>query len=156
MEQEVEAEAEVEAEVLGSGWPGRRAVRGGRSVVGYFLKNVIGCVSKQGFKKASLINDSFISEVKSRQGWRPRRRGGRLSPPMKLHGKNILKCISNNVVSQRRSLKEFRMHCYAFVMLYLKDGPLRSSECIAMLFVMLYLKDGPLRRSSECIGLFLC
>ena len=33
---------------------------------------------------------------------------------MKLHGKNILKCISNNVVSQRRSLKEFRMHCYAF------------------------------------------
>ena len=73
---------------------------------------------------------------------------------MKLHGKNILKCISNNVVSQKRSLKEFRMHCYAFVMLYLKDGPLRSSECIAMLFVM-YLKDGPLR-SSECIGLFLC
>ena len=37
-------------------------------------------------------------------------------------------------VSQRQSLKkEFRMHCYAFVM-YLKDGPLRrSSECIAML-----------------------
>ena len=56
--------------------------------------------------------------------------------PMKIHGKNILKCISNNVVSQRRSLKEFTMHCYAFV--------------------MLYLKDGPLRRSSECIGLFLC
>ena len=47
------------------------------------------------------------------------------------------------------------MHCYAFVMLYLNDSPLRSSECIAMLFVMLYLKDGPLR-SSECIGLFLC
>ena len=43
-----------------------------------------------------------------------------------------------------------------FVMLYLKDGPLRSLECIAMLFVMLYLKDGPLGRSSECIGLFLC
>ena len=64
------------------------------------------------------------------------------------------------------------MHCYAFIMLYLKDGPLRrSSECIAMLcnvvsqrwslkkefrmhcyaFVMLYLKDSPLRRSSECI-----
>ena len=42
------------------------------------------------------------------------------------------------------------------VMLYLKDGPLRSSECIAMLLVMLCLKDGPLRRSSECIGLFLC
>ena len=36
-------------------------------------------------------------------------------------------------VSQRWSFKkEFRMHCYAFVMLYLKDGPLRSSECIAM------------------------
>ena len=35
-------------------------------------------------------------------------------------------------VSQRQSLKkEFRMHCYAFEM-YLKDGPLRSSECIAM------------------------
>ena len=130
----MEAEAEVEAEVLGSGWPRGRAVRCGRSVVVYFLKNAIGCVSKQGFKKASLINDSFISEVKSRQGWRPRRTGGRLSPLMKLHGKNILKCISNNVVSQRRSLKEFRMHCYAFVMLYLKDGPLRrSSECIAML-----------------------
>ena len=68
MEQEVEVEAEVEAEVLGSGWPGRRAVRGGRSVVVYFLKNAIGCVSKAGFKKASLINDSFISEVKSREG----------------------------------------------------------------------------------------
>ena len=38
MEEEVEAEAEVEgnAEVLGSGWPGRRVVRGGRSVVVYF------------------------------------------------------------------------------------------------------------------------
>ena len=95
---------------------------------------------------------------------------------MKLHGKNILKCISNNVVSQRRSLKEFRMHCYAFRNVVsqrrsLKEfgmhcyafhnvvsqrRSLRSSECIAMLFVMLYLKDGPLRRSSECIGLFLC
>ena len=32
MEEEVEVEAEVEGnvEVLGSGWPGRRAVRGGR------------------------------------------------------------------------------------------------------------------------------
>ena len=58
-------------------------------------------------------------------------------------------------VSQRRSFKEeFRMHCYAFVMLYLKDGPLRrSSECIAIAFVMLYLKDSPLRRSSECIAM---
>ena len=50
-----------------------------------------------GFKKASLINDSFISEVKSRQRWRPRRRGGRLSPLRKLHGKNISKCISKTV-----------------------------------------------------------
>ena len=102
MEQEVEAE--VEAEVLGSRWPRRRAVRGGRSVVVLFLKECHWVCIKARFKKASLINDSFISEVKSRQGRRPRRRGGRLSPPMKLHGKNILKCISNNVVSQRRSL----------------------------------------------------
>ena len=38
MEGEVEAEAEVEGnvEVLGSGWPQRRAVRGSRSVVVYF------------------------------------------------------------------------------------------------------------------------
>ena len=38
MEEEVEAEAEGEGnvEVLGSGWPRRRAVRGGRSVVVYF------------------------------------------------------------------------------------------------------------------------
>ena len=68
MEQEVEAEAEVEAEVLGSGWPGRRAVRGGRSVVVYFLKNAIGCVSKEGLKRHLRFNDSFISEVKSREG----------------------------------------------------------------------------------------
>ena len=39
------------------------------------------------------------------------------------------------------------MHCYAFVMLYLKDGPLRrSSECIAMLFIMLYLKRWSLKK----------
>ena len=31
--------------------------------------------------------------------------------------------------SQRRSLKEFRTHYYAFEM-YLKDGPLRSSDYI--------------------------
>ena len=50
------------------------------------------------FKKACLINDSFISEVKSRRRrWRPRRRGGCLSPVMKLHGKDILKCISKMV-----------------------------------------------------------
>ena len=35
-----------------------------------------------------------------------------------------------------------------FVMLYLKDGPLRSSECIAMLFVMLYQ-----RRSLKEFGM---
>ena len=55
MEQEVEvkveAEAEVEAEVLVSGWPRRREGRGSRSVVVYFLKNAIGCVSKQGLKR---------------------------------------------------------------------------------------------------------
>ena len=66
----------------------------------YFISegNTIGCVSKQGLIKASLINvHSFISEVKSRQRWRPRRRGGCLTPPRKLHGKNILKCISKTV-----------------------------------------------------------
>ena len=38
MEEEVEAEAEVEGNVeeLGSGWPWRRAVRVGKSVVVYF------------------------------------------------------------------------------------------------------------------------
>ena len=36
MEEEVEAEAEVAAEGLGSGWPQRRAVRGSKSVVVYF------------------------------------------------------------------------------------------------------------------------
>ena len=56
------------------------------------------CVSKQGLKKASSINDSFISEVKSRQRWKARRRGGCLSPPRKLHGKNISKCISKMVL----------------------------------------------------------
>ena len=39
---------------------------------------------------------------------------------------NALLCF-RNVVSQRRSLKEFGMHCYAFEM-YLKDDPLRSSD----------------------------
>ena len=47
----MEQEVEVEAEVLGSGWPRRRAVRGSRSVVVYFLKNAIRCVSKQGLKR---------------------------------------------------------------------------------------------------------
>ena len=72
-----------------------------------FLKECLWLCIKAGFKKASFINDSFISEVKSRQGWRPRRRGRQLSPPVKLHGKKNLE-------------------------MYLKDGPLRSSECIAM------------------------
>ena len=71
----------------------------GRQVSSLLLKegNAIGCVSKQGLKKASLINESFISEVKSRWRWRPRRRGGHLFPLMKLHGKNISKCISKTV-----------------------------------------------------------
>ena len=47
----MEQEVEVEAEVLGSGLPRRRAVRGGRLVVVYFLKNALGCVSKQGLKR---------------------------------------------------------------------------------------------------------
>ena len=34
--EEVEAEVEAKAEVLGSRWPRRRAVRGGRSIVVYF------------------------------------------------------------------------------------------------------------------------
>ena len=111
--EEVDVEVERNAEELGSGWPLRRAVRGGRSVVVYFWRKCHWLCIKAGFKKASLINDSFISEVKSRQRWRLRRRGGRLSPPRKLHSKNTL---------------------YAFVMLYLKDGPLRrSSEFFAML-----------------------
>ena len=48
----------------------------------YFISegNAIGCVSKQGLKKASLINDSFISEVKLKRWCRPRRRGGCLTP----------------------------------------------------------------------------
>ena len=80
-----------------------------------------------------MINDPFISEVISRQRWRPRRRGGRLSPPRKLYGKNLL---------------------YAFVMLYLKDGHLKKEfGKLCNAFEMLRLKDGPLRRSSECLGL---
>ena len=55
-------------------------------------------------------------------------------------------------VSQRQSLKkEFRMHCNALVMLYLKDGPLRrSSECIGLHNVV------PKRRSLKEFRLFLC
>ena len=93
MEEEVEVEAEVEVrnvEVLamekgGEGW----------QVSSLLLKEMP--LAVYGFKKASLINDSFISEVKSRQRQRPRRRGGCLSPLRKLHGKNILKCISKTV-----------------------------------------------------------
>ena len=52
-------------------------------------------------------------------------------------------------VSQRWSFKkEFRMHCYAFVM----NALLCFHNVVSQR--RLYLKDGPLRRSSECIGLF--
>ena len=61
------------------------------------------------------IMSTILKNRTSFQKWNQGRSGGRqgevgwLSPPMKLHGKNILKCISNNVVSQRRSLKEFQL-----------------------------------------------
>ena len=42
------------------------------------------------------------------------------------------------------------MHCNAFVMLYLKDGPLRSSECIGLRNVV------PKRWSLKDFQLFLC
>ena len=43
------------------------------------------------------------------------------------------------------------MHCNAFVMLYLKDGPLRrSSECIGMRNAV------PKRQSLKEFQLFLC
>ena len=43
------------------------------------------------------------------------------------------------------------MHCNAFVMLYLKDGPLRrSSECIDLCNVV------PKRQSLKEFRLFLC
>ena len=43
------------------------------------------------------------------------------------------------------------MHCNAFVMLYLKDGPLRrSSECIGL------RNPVPKRRSLKEFQLFLC
>ena len=67
----------------------------GQQVSSLLLKEVL--LAVYGLKKASLINDSFISEVKSRWRWRPRRRGGHLSPLRKLHGKNISKCISKTV-----------------------------------------------------------
>ena len=55
-------------------------------------------------------------------------------------------------VSQRWSLKkEFRMHCNAFIMLYLKDSPLRrSSECIGLRNVV------PKRWSLKEFRLLLC
>ena len=82
--------------------------------------NGIGCVSKQGLKKASLINvHSFIAEVKLKRRWRPGRRGGCPTTLRKPHGKNILKYRS------------------------MKDGPLKSPDCIA--FITFYQKDGPLR-----------
>ena len=50
------------------------------------------------------------------------------------------------------------MHCNAFIMLYLKEHPLRRSlECIAMHSKM-YLKDSPLRSSdyifAKCMLLY--
>ena len=136
----MEQEVEVEAEVLGSGWPRRRAVRGGRSVVVYFLKNAIGCVSKQGLKRHLwLMTHSFQKWNQGRGGGWEGEVGGCLPQwscmvRISWNVSQIMLLCFRNVVSQRQSLKEFGMHCYAFVMLYLKDGPLRrSSECIAML-----------------------
>ena len=52
-------------------------------------------------------------------------------------------------VSQRWSLKkEFRMHCNALVMLYLKDSPLEGVQNV-LVCLMLYQKDGPLRSSDN-------
>ena len=59
---------------------------------------------------------------------------------------NALLCIQN--VSKRWSFKkEFRMHCNAFIMLYLKDGILRRGlECIGLHNVV------PKRRSIKEIS----
>ena len=67
-EVEVEAEAEVEAEVLGSGWSQEKGSEGRQVSSCLFLKECHWVCIKAGFKKASSINDSFISEVKSREG----------------------------------------------------------------------------------------
>ena len=101
---------------------------------------------KAGFKKASLINvHSFIAEVKLKRSWRPRRRDWCLTPPLSRkppHGKNI---------SKHRSIKDGPLRssdCIAFVT-YKKDGPLRSSECIT--FVTFCQKDSPLGSSEYFI-----
>ena len=62
-EVEVEAEAEVEAEVA---W--EKGSEGRQVSSCLFLKECHWVCIKAGFKKASSINDSFISEVKSREG----------------------------------------------------------------------------------------
>ena len=97
--------------------------------------NGIGCVSKQGLKKASLINvHSFIAEVKLKRRWRPGRRGGCLTPlPRKPHGKNISKHRSIKDNPLRRS-SEF----IAFVTLYQKDSPLRSSKYFFVKYMLYY------------------
>ena len=51
------------------------------------------------------------------------------------------------------------MLCYAFVMLYLKDSPLRGVQNV-LVCVMLYQKDGPLRSSdyffAKCFNIIFC
>ena len=156
-------------EELGAGRPGERAVRGSRWVA-YFWRKCHSLCIKAGLKKGhvSLITHSFQKWSEGGGGGGPGREVGGCLP----RGSCMVRIFWN--VSQRWSFKKrFRMHCYAFVMLYLKDGPLRrSSECILCFrnvvsqrlslkefgmhcyaFVMLYLKDGPLRRSSECIAM---
>ena len=63
-------------EFQGEGWFGV-----GGELFYLFLREMgIGCVSKQGLKKVSLINvHSFIAEVKLNRRWRPRRGGGCLT-----------------------------------------------------------------------------
>ena len=138
----------MEAELLGSGRPGRRAVWHGRGVISiYFWGKWHWVFIKWRFKKASLINvHSFITEVKLKRRWRSRRRGWCPTPPAprKPHGKNILKC---------RSIKDSPLRsseCIGFHNVSKRQSPRRSSECIT--FVMLYQKDGP---KSECILNFL-
>ena len=93
-----------------------------------FLREMaLGVYQSRGLKKASLINvHSFIAEVKLKRRWRPGRRGGCLTPP----GSHMVRIFQN--ISKHRSIKDnpFRRSSefIAFVTLYQKDGPLRSSE----------------------------
>ena len=70
MEQEVkvEAEAEVEAEGAGERMASEKGSEGWQVSSCLFLKECHWVCIKAGFKKASSINDLFISEVKSREG----------------------------------------------------------------------------------------